>query len=120
MVRWDGSAAAAEWVTRSFGDQATLTGDGDDLTLKMWSTWEIPRGDFILNRWDSFNYVPADQIGNWQLAEPGLQLDEAGTISEVPVTGSGASSSAAPTEPEPVPEPAPTEPDAPPSETTQQ
>lgn len=71
MIRWDGSAQAAEWITEHFGDAASFEGDGDDLTLKMWTTWEIPRGDFIVNRDDSFQYVPADQVNDyWQEAAP--------------------------------------------------
>lgn len=62
MIQWDGSQDAAEWVTEHFGESATITGDGDDLTLKMWTTWEIPRGDYLMDRWGGFHYVPAAQL----------------------------------------------------------
>ncbi len=62
LVLWDGHADTAEWVTEQFGEQATITGDGDELTLKMWGTWEIPVGDYIMNRWGGFHYIPAGQV----------------------------------------------------------
>lgn len=61
-IVWDGTAEAAQWVTDHFGDQASFEGDGDDLTLKMWTTWEIPRDDYLIDRGGSFHYVPAGQI----------------------------------------------------------
>jgi hypothetical protein len=73
MVMWDGSAEAGDWAVAQFGDAATVTGDGDDKTLTMWGSWEIPRGTYMINQWGSFNYVPADQLSAYQMAEPAIE-----------------------------------------------
>lgn len=71
MVRWDGKADTGQWATEHFGDAATINGEGDDLTLLMWGSWEIPRGDYLIDQWGTFGYAPADQVGSqYQLAEP--------------------------------------------------
>lgn len=97
MIRWDGTAEAADWLTSRFGEAATFTGDGDDQTLLMWGSWEIPIGTFIADQWGSFNYVPADQLNTWQLAAPLIEFP-----------GSEPTPEPEP-EPEPTPEPGPVE-----------
>lgn len=76
MIRWDGTAAAAAWVSDRFGEFASFSGDGDNQTLSMYGSWEIPIGSFIADQWGSFNYVPAEQLAGWQAAAPLIEFTD--------------------------------------------
>lgn len=106
LLFWDGTGEAADWILSQFGDAATITGEGDDRTLFMWETWEIPRGSYIANQWGSFNFVPPDQVATYQLAEPLIEVSE---LEQPPAEEPAA-------EPDPAPDPEPTgEPDSEPT-----
>lgn len=69
LIAWDGSDEAAAWLTENFGEAATIGGEPGARTLTMWGSWVLEPGTgYAALKWGSFQWIPADQIGGYQLA----------------------------------------------------
>jgi hypothetical protein len=84
IIQWDGSQEAADWITDRFGDQASFEGEAPDLSLKFNGTWPIDVGYWVLDQWGSPAPMPAENLVNYRLPAPPIDVPALPTAPTAP------------------------------------